>query len=260
MVRRAFATLERLDPALPAGRRAAPRVPPMALVAVYRARNQETMRHLVDSLPSGSQVALWALDHPAPDLECHTVGRGSGTRFTLLNRCVSALEPRGGEWLVVSDDDVAFRRGGPADAAAIASAAGLDLSQPAHTRQSYRNHEHNLRRPLTVARRGSFVEIGPLFVLSPAGRELVLPFREDTGMGWGTEVEWAALETRGLRLGIVDAVLMEHLVRAGGSYATEAESAREQAFLRAHGMTVIDDLHRDSACWTIFRRPAGTCA
>lgn len=254
---RLAATLERVDPALRVVLSRLPDAPPMALVAVYRRRNASIMARVVAAMAPGSRVALWALDEIAPELRAHTCGIGPGARFALLNACVRALPARDGEWLVVSDDDVAFRRGDPASAVRIAHSAALHLSQPAHAWGSNLNWNYTRRRWLGIARRGRFVEIGPVFLLSPVGRGLVLPLPEDAGMGWGTEAVWAALEERGLRLGVIDAVLIDHLVPMATDYDVVAERGRESVVTGRLGVEDLNDLQHDRERWTLLSQLTG---
>jgi hypothetical protein len=246
------AAMERADPALALALRRLPAPPALALVAVYRHRNRATIGRLVASLPAGSKIALWALDEVAGELRGRTCGCGPGARFSLLNRCIAAARLDADAWLVVSDDDVELARGDLAAAARIARAAGLHLVQPAHAWSSHWNWRYTRRRWLGIARRGQFVEIGPLFLLSPQGRSLVLPLPDGGGMGWGTEAHWAALAADGLRLGIVDAVHMRHLVPGATHYDRSSEYAREIASRDRFGITEMTDLQTDSERWTVL--------
>lgn len=244
---------ERLDPSLRLGLRNLPEAPPVALAGVYRARNEAHVERMLAALPSGSKVALWALDDITEGLAALTVGSGPGTRFDLLNRCVAELPLLAEDWLIISDDDVAFRRGDATSAVRLALACGLDLAQPAHTWASHRNWNYTRRRFLTIARRGQFVEIGPTFLVSPKGRRLVLPFPEGPGMGWGTEAIWASLQDHGLRMGILDAILIEHLVPMGTGYDAKAEHERERELVDHYQLGDLRNLQHDVARWHAWR-------
>jgi hypothetical protein len=231
-------------PRLAARRLTAP-APPIRVVSIYRRRNAATLLELLGpALGAGGAVALWALDEQAPRLARWTAGSGPGTRFALANRL---LADRPASWCVLADDDVRFRHGDVVQLVRFAHALGLDLAQPAHALGSHVSHSFTRRAPFRVARRTSFVEIGPVVAFSPRALPHVLPLPE-TGMGWGVEADWAGLEERaGLRLGIVDAVTIRHLEPPGGGYASDEELEAALARLRAAGKRGYGDLQRTHA-------------
>ncbi len=208
-------------------------MPPLSAVSVYRNRNEDTVRALVEPLlAAGASVRLWALDRPAAGLIEHTVGHGPGRRFQLLNRL---LDGTVGRPVVVFDDDVRFRRGNLVDLVALADALGLDIAQPAHERASAASHAITRRRPFSVARLTNFVEIGPVVCFSARVLPRVAPFPE-AGMGWGTELAWADLVGEGFRLGIVDAVSLVHIGRLHEAYDTGEDRERMNAMLAERGL------------------------
>ena len=225
-----------------AARRLTLPAPELHVVSIYRRRNAATLLELLESaLRCGSAVSLWALDQVAPSLARWTAGSGPGTRFALANRLLADRPP---SWCVVADDDVRFRHGDVVRLVRFAQALGLDIAQPAHALGSHVSHSFTRRAPFRVARRTSFVEIGPVVVFGPLALPHVLPLPEE-GMGWGTEAAWAQLgEREGLRLGIVDAVTIRHLQPPGGGYAAEAEREAALARLQAAGKQGWGDLQR----------------
>jgi hypothetical protein len=77
------------------------------------------------------------------------------------------------------------------------------------------------------ARWTRFVEIGPVFSMRRDAARLLLPFDEASPMGWGYDFIWPViLERAGLRLGIVDAVPVDHNLRAHGAHY-DYDSSRE---------------------------------
>ncbi|MFA5882546.1 MAG: glycosyltransferase [Acidimicrobiia bacterium] len=220
------------------------------VLCIYRARNAALVAALVDEAASrGWDARLWALDASEPTLAEWTVGAGSGAKFPLLNGLLHEIDLDGYDWVVVADDDFAFDHGSLADVLAVAEAAGLDLVQPAHTERSYRDNEIGVRRPLSVARRTTFVEIGPVFAVRRPWSGQVLPFPADHTMGWGLELEWFDLERRGARLGIVDAVPLRHLHPVGRGYAKQDELDRLRARLRERGFESLADVQRTVGTW-----------
>lgn len=224
------------------------------VVAVYRFDNAGTIRSLVDeAVGHGWDVRLWALDRTAASLAAHTVGEGGGAKFPLLNGLLDGPDLDRFDWVVVADDDFAFRNGSLADVLAVSEAADLDLVQPAHVELSYRDNEIGVRRPFAVARRTTFVEIGPMFAVRRPWTAQVLPFPAEHTMGWGLELEWFDLEGRGARLGIVDAVPIRHLQPVGKGYAKDEQRARLGALVNARGLGSFRDIQRTVGTWWAWR-------
>lgn len=227
---------------------------PVLLVGVYRAANAPVMAALVDPVvAAGGTVRLWALDRTAPALADLTVATGPGPKFRLLDALVDDVDVAAFEWVVAVDDDVCIDRGTVLDLLAVADAARLDLVQPAHTERSHRTNDLVLRRPGAVARRTTFVEIGPVFAVRRPWVAEVLPFPPEHAMGWGLELDWWAMEQRGARLGVVDAVAARHLVAPGRAYGRDAEQARLDAALAAAGVGSLAEIQRTVATWWIGR-------
>jgi hypothetical protein len=58
------------------------------------------------------------------------------------------------------------------------------------------------------------VEIGPVFSIRKDVFPLLLPFDENSSMGWGYDFVWPCLIEDGeLRMGIIDAMPVEHSIR-----------------------------------------------
>jgi hypothetical protein len=226
-----------------------------ALVGVYRARNAHFVTELCEpALARGWTVAWWALDETVDDLAPFTVGSGPGAKFDLLNRVVSSLD-EDTEWLVVSDDDLIFERGDVVDLQRMCRRAGFDLAQPARS-EAVVDHEITARRDLSVARRTSFVEIGPIFVVGPGWRDRIVPFPEGRGMGWGLELEWYELLRAGCVLGIIDSMSVRHTGARGVDYDMEDEFVRLRAEFGARGLDTWSDVQLTFEIWRPWmRRP-----
>jgi hypothetical protein len=218
----------------------------VAFIAVYRHRHARRLARLVRQLGPTPTVRLWCLDEPAEFLEQFTVGQGPGTRFALLNRLVEMVpEPLRRDGLIVSDDDYDFRVGNLRQLAVVGRVAGLDVWQPAHGRTSYVNLRFVRRRPGVVLRRTTFVEQGPVLCLSAHAQAVLLPFPENMGMGWGVEIGWCRLAAEhGLRLGIVDALVIRHLPPVGG-YDRGVEAAQLRLMLEQAGFGGIEELQQE---------------
>jgi hypothetical protein len=214
----------------------------ITVASVYRARNAPNVAKMLEPLAAvDASIRLWSLDDVPDGLQRWTLGSGPGRRFELLNRLLADAVPG---WTVLADDDVRFRRGNVLDLIGIAELVGLDISQPAHALGSNVSHSFTRTAPFSVARLTSFVEIGPIVVFSPAALPHVVPLPEQ-GMGWGTEVAWSDLQrTSGLKLGIVDAVRIDHLGAVGLAYSSEDEFARLREIFADHGIAGWSSLQR----------------
>lgn len=222
--------------------------------SVYRETNAGRVAALLaEPIARGWDLRLWALDRVDPRLEQWTVGVGPGAKFPLLDRMLAGQELEAYDWVVVTDDDLRFPRGSVVDLLAVAEAAGLDFVQPAHTELSHADHAISVRRSLAVARRTTFVEIGPLFAIRRPWVSRVVPFPPDHAMGWGLELEWFDLEREGARLGIVDSVPIRHLGRVGEGYAKWEEEVQLRARLRERGLRSFQDIQRTVAVWRLWQ-------
>jgi hypothetical protein len=218
--------------------------------SVYRRANAPNVRALLAQLPAGAEIRLWALDEPEPDLARWTVGTGPGGRLDLLNELVDAID-RSCDLLVLADDDVRFVAGDLSDLLRIGRASGLDLFQPAHSRLSRCAFDFTRKRPFVAVRDSTFVEQGPLVVLSTAAQQELLPLPAGSGMGWGVEVRWYEAAAR-LRLGVVDAVALRHDDGPGHGYDVGPERLRLQQELARVGAARLEDIQRELG----RRRPA----
>jgi hypothetical protein len=156
--------------------------------------------------------------------------------------------------LVVCDDDIIFERGGLRELLALAKACNFGLAQPAHAPGSYVNHAITRARPLTLARVTTYVESGPVVVISPEWRSQVVPFPEELGMGWGVDLLWSDLQKVGCRLGIVDGVSMRHLAPAARGYDVGPEADRLQAMMKNRGIESLYAFQRTLGAWRAWQK------
>jgi hypothetical protein len=76
-------------------------------------------------------------------------------------------------------------------------------------------------------------------------------------MGWGLEFVWRALQERGLRLGILDAVSIVHLFGAGRDYSRSVEGQRLERLCSESGVTSLEEIQitlRRFPPWTPIAR------
>lgn len=233
------------------------------IVGVYRATNAGIVETLLrPALADGWTTAWWALDAVAQSLAEHTVGVGEGRKLELLNETVRRHGTGGGP-LLLCDDDIAVRRGSLRELVDLCVRAGLDVAQPAHAPGSNVSHGITRSRPRSRVRLTTFVEGGPLVVMMPSAHARVLPLPESRGMGWGIELDWIDLQRDGLRLGIVDAVTVEHLEKVAAAYDDTELRTAMRAELASRGADDWAPLQQTLAIWRPWQRrppwaPVGT--
>ena len=196
----------------------------------------------------GIGSSLWrALDEVVPELEEWALGAGVGLKLGLLNELLRRAGDTGG-WLLVSDDDVSFVRGDVVELVSLCERARLDLAQPARA-DAAADHAITVARPRSRARRTTFVEIGPMFVVGPRWRDRILPFPEARGMGYGLELDWFDLPQAGCVLGISDAVRSLHEGERGEDYDDAREIDRVHEEFEARGFSGWGDLQHTLGTW-----------
>lgn len=221
----------------------------MAL-CVYRYRNASTLfRCVSECAERGWEVRLWALDRIHPDLEPYSRGAGVGARSPLLNSLVAGIDLDGFDWVIIMDDDFAFRRGSLASFLAVAEAAGISLAQPARAYGPYRTFPLINCNLLSVARLTSYVEIGPIVAVDRRWASKLLPFPAGFAMGWGLDLLWSDLRKQGLRPGVIDWVTIDHLSPVGTTYDNSPEKQRLAKMLQDRGFNTIEELQKTLAVW-----------
>jgi GT2 family glycosyltransferase len=165
-------------------------------------------------------------------VELHLSPTGERGKFENLNRLLAAHPPHDHDWLLVVDDDIMLPRGFLDRFLFLAERFSLDLAQPAHGRASHAAWQVTRRRPGSVVRETSFVEIGPVTAFAHSTFSTLLPF-PDLRMGWGLDLHWAALARRhGWRCGVIDAVPIRHRAApAASAYSREQALAEARSFL-----------------------------
>lgn len=210
---------------------------PASVYLVYRSHNASIVTALQRKL-GGAQLYAWALNAPHPSLRQWTVGSGPGDKFALIYSLLAEHPPGPRDHVVVADDDVVLTRGDLADLLQLQWQAGLDLVQPGHDRRGHPNYGLTVARPLSRARATSFVEIGPLFAVTPGRRGEVVGALRGAGMGYGVEQLWWELRPS-LRMGVIDEVKMRHLSPAGSAYDNDQLASDMRASWTKRGVTAI---------------------
>lgn len=235
--------------------RGVPQPVSLSVYGVYRAHHATRLREVLDGLGPGAAISLHALDRPHPALAAWTRAEGPGDRIPLITHLLEAHPVRAGDHLLVTDDDVSFVGAAGARFVGLAAAAGLDIAMPAHHPRS--RHSFRMTRvvPLSTVRETTFVESGPVVLLSPKALDLVLPFPSAARMGWGLDVYWSRMRADGLRLGVVDATPVIHHGEVGAAYDNDAEEEFLNEQLNISGAGSAHDLARNvGRTWRPWQR------
>jgi hypothetical protein len=157
-------------------------------------------------------------------------------KFSLLNGLLGQVDLERYEFVLVCDDDIVLPDGFLDRYLDVVTRYDLALAQPARTHDSYIDHWLVEQLDGLDARRTRFVEIGPLVSIRRDAARHLLPFSEESAMGWGYDFVWpVVMEEAGLRIGIVDATPVAHNLRKPVThYDHESASRSMQAFLSRH--------------------------
>jgi predicted nucleic acid-binding protein len=160
------------------------------------------------------------------------IGVGNRGKFQNLNVLLERNPPRGYDWLLLLDDDVAFPRGFLDAFVFLIERFGLRMAQPAHRALSHAAWPVTRRRPGGLVRQTAYVEIGPVVAFHASTFGTLLPFPQ-LRTGWGLDAHWAAVaQQHGWPIGIVDATPIRHQVRRiAVSYDREDAIAEGRRFL-----------------------------
>jgi hypothetical protein len=173
---------------------------------------------------------------------------GERGKFENLNALLEREPAAGHDWLLLLDDDVRLPRGFLDVFVFLAERFDFALAQPAHRWRSHAAWAVTRRRPGSVARQTQFVEIGPVSALRADTFSELTPFPE-LRFGWGLDAHWSAVAGQhGWRMGVVDAVAVQHgLRRIASSYDRGAALAEARTFLAGRPYTTAAEAQRTLA-------------
>ena len=210
-----------LDVQAPREQGTPPRGLRVLVLAVERSEVANTLAATLAELRAAEHVAVTV----------RTAQAGSRGKFANLNALLAGEELDAYDWLLVVDDDIDL----PARFLDrfLTHADGAKLAQPAHRLHSHAAWPHTRRRPQSLVRATSFVEIGPLTAFHRDTFATLLPFPQQLRMGWGLDAHWAALaQEHGWPMVIVDATPIAHTLRpVAATYPREAALAEARTFL-----------------------------
>jgi hypothetical protein len=211
------------------------------VLGVYMADRANSVDHLVEafaSTPQGLQVEQrWvALKGSSENAKVREVTALVATqpapKFALLNRLLRPSDPEDFDFIIACDDDIYLPQGFLHAYLAYQRKFDFAVAQPSRAWHSHFDHSFVLRRPWLQARQTRFVECGPLVSLRRDAARLLLPFDQQDEM-WGIDLVWAeVIERHGLRMGIVDALSVDHSLRPQAStYDKIDEDAAMKSYL-----------------------------
>jgi hypothetical protein len=170
---------------------------------------------------------------------------GERGKFENLDLLLERTPLDGFDWLLVVDDDVALPRGFLDAFMFLAERFDLAMAQPAHRWRSHAAWNVTRRRPFSLVRETSFVEVGPLCALRADTFRTLLPF-PPLRFGWGLDAHWSALaRSRGWRQGVIDATPIQHGLRRIASSYDPADAIDEgRRFLSERPYTPAAEANR----------------
>lgn len=226
------------------------------MVGVYLTDRESRVRHLVEALAASRAHRVeqrWiALGRARPDPAVAPVTvqavQEPRPRFTLVNELLAGVSLDRYAYVLVCDDDFRLPEAFLDRYLALVGRHDLALAQPARTHGGHVEHAITEQMEGLDARLTRFVETGPLFSMRRDAARLLLPFDEAAPGGRGCELVWpVALESAGLRMGIVDATPLSCDLRPVAQRDLAAEQRLVKAFLdershvsRAEAFTVLE--------------------
>ncbi len=192
------------------------------VTGVYLANQKNTIEHIVEVLNRSENynveqkwIALFG-EPPSKKVESVTFMKQdkSEPKFVLLNKILSQVKLHQYDYILFCDDDIKLVDNFLDRYLELNEKYDFALAQPARTHNSFIDHPFVEQLDGITARRTRFVEIGPVFSVRKDAFPVLLPFDESSFMGWGYDFVWPCfIEKMGLRMGIIDAVPVEHSLR-----------------------------------------------
>ena len=163
-------------------------------------------------------------------------------KFEIINGLLAKEDLAQYEYLLMVDDDIVLPHNFIDHYISLQSELSFCIAQPARTSNSYIDHPITEQQKGVLARQTMFVEIGPVVSFHRSVYELVFPFDLTSPMGWGYENVWSyRLAQRKMKMGIIDAVPVDHSLRKPLAYYSWDDADRERAlYLSKHEHFPID--------------------
>jgi hypothetical protein len=192
------------------------------VVGVYLAHQENTIEEIVKQLNQVKNyhvIQKWISlfgDAPSQDVDAVTALKihEQMPKFVVLNKILKAERLERYSYILIIDDDIHLSNNFIDTFLELQNKYDFALAQPARTHNSFIDHPFVEQFDGLTARRTRFIEIGPFVSIRNDVFGFLLPFDEDSPMGWGYDFVWPCLiEKAGLRMGIVDATPVDHSIR-----------------------------------------------
>jgi hypothetical protein len=209
------------------------------VLGVYMADRTNSAEHLVQAFTSTQHVRVqqrWVALNGVSDCAAvrdvtSIISTRREPKFSLLNRLLRPADTDDFDFVIACDDDIYLSNGFLHAFIAYQQKFDFAVAQPARAWHSHFDHSFVLRRPWLQARQTLFVECGPLVSFRKDAAKLLLPFDQANQM-WGMDLVWPEIIDRHrLKMGIIDALSIDHSLRPQASLYNRAE---EEAAMRSY--------------------------
>ncbi len=228
------------------------------VVGVYLANRPNYIKHIVSELACSKfhkVTQRWAALNGEPPNErvaqvTKIITKSRTPKFTLINQLLAGVDMPEFNYLIVLDDDVVLPYRFIDKFIMAQQFCDFALCQPSRTYTSWIDHEIVRQDCTLLARQTRFVEIGPVFSVRADFFKDAVPFDETSPMGWGLDFVWPAkIEKLGLKMGIIDAVPIDHSLRKSVQFYNKSEANIQEKNL----LEVSPHIARDEA-FTVLSR------
>jgi hypothetical protein len=225
------------------------------VLGIYVADQPNTVEHVVSVLDASQRFDVdqrWvALRGVAPSAKVaqKTVSHIAATtpKYQILNGLLETIPDLAEyDYVLTVDDDIVLPGQFLDPFLTLQYDLNFAMAQPARTDNSWIDHPIVQQQPGVAARQTLFVEIGPVVSFHRSVYDLVFPFDLTSTMGWGLECIWARLlAERGLKMGIIDALPVDHSMRPPVTgYSWEVANAeRDQLLAKFDHLTYDECFH-----------------
>jgi glycosyltransferase involved in cell wall biosynthesis/TolA-binding protein len=224
------------------------------VAGVYLANQENTAEHIVNEMKGSKYHAVsqkWAalFGNAVPENVKAVTALGSAEavpKFVLLNKLLAGEALEKYDYILLCDDDIWLPPDFLDTFLFLQERYDFAVAQPARTHNSYIDHPFVEQLDGLIARRTLFVEIGPLVSIRRDAFSSLLPFDESSYMGWGYDFVWPCIiEKMGLRMGVIDAVPVDHsLRRPVKNYNYDAANKSQEAYLSRNPHLSRDEAFR----------------